>query len=81
VLTLKQTRELVQASQQRLADAADLNVNVVADIEQGRNKRPAHEVVVKVVRGLRALGVTGITSDVIAEFHVPEAPEAQAVNS
>lgn len=71
MLSLKQTRDLVAASQQKLADAADLNVNVVADIEQGRNRRPAHEVVVKVVRGLRALGVPGATADLIAEFHVP----------
>lgn len=60
------------ATQQRLADAADLNSNVVADIEQGRNQRPAHEVVVKVVRGLRRLGVPGATADLIEEFHVPE---------
>ena len=71
MLTLKETRDLVEASQQKLADAAELNVNVIADIEQGRNKRPAHEVVVKIVRGLRKLGVPGAHSDLIEEFHVP----------
>lgn len=72
VLSLKQTRGLVEASQKTLADAAGLDVNVIADIEQQRNKRPAHEVVVKVVRGLRGLGVTGATADLIEEFHVPD---------
>ncbi len=75
MLTLKQTRDLVRASQQGLADAAGIDSNFIAKIEQGIVKRPAHETVVKVVRGLRKLGIAGISADQIEEFHVPEHSE------
>lgn len=75
MLTLKQTRDLVTASQKQLADAAGLDVQVIARIEQGRADRPAHELVVKVVRALRKLGIPGVNADQIAEFHVPDETE------
>jgi transcriptional regulator with XRE-family HTH domain len=80
VLTLRQTRELVNASQKQLADAAGLDVNIVTRIEQGRAERLAHESVVRIVRALRRLGIPGVTDDQIVEFHVPEERTAEAVN-
>lgn len=77
MLTLKQTRDLVQASQQGLADASGVASTLIAQIEQGRVKRPAHELVVKVVRGLRKLGMAGISADQITEFYVPEQQSEQ----
>lgn len=83
MLTLKQTRDLVQTSQQGLADAAGVEVHLITKIEIGSVKRPAHDLVVKVVRGLRKLGMAGIQADQIAEFYVPDESVAQpeAVNS
>ena len=78
MLTLKQTRDLVRVSQQGLADASGVELHLITKIEQGATKRPAHELVVKVVRGLQRLGMAGISSDQIAEFYVPD---EQAVNS
>ncbi len=82
MLTLKQTRDLVAASQQGLADASGLEVHLIYKIEQGIVKNPRHEVVVRVVRGLRKLGMAGIEAEQIEEFYVPEetAQQAQAVN-
>ena len=76
MLTLRQTRDLVQASQQGLADASGVEVHLITKIELGSVKRPAHELVVKVVRGLRKLGMAGITADQIDEFYVPDEAEA-----
>lgn len=78
MLSLKETRDLISASQKGLADAAGVESQVIARIEQGRAERPAYELVVRVVRGLQKLGLSGITAEQITEFHVPEPqPEHQ----
>lgn len=76
MLSLKKTRDLISASQKALADAAGVDSQVIARIEQGRSERPAYELVVRVVRGLQKLGLSGITPDQIAEFQVPDDTQA-----
>jgi transcriptional regulator with XRE-family HTH domain len=61
--TLKDARERAELSQRELERRAGLTKGVVNQIEGGRNKRPAHEVVVKLVRALRRSGLVGITAE------------------
>lgn len=76
-MNLKKARGLVGVSQGRLAEIAGLDAGAISDIECGRNKRPAHDVVVKIVRALQRAGLAGITADDI--FPVPDHQSSQEV--
>ena len=52
---LRQTRDTVKLSRTNLAKRADVKAATIADIEEGRNRNPSYD---KVVRLARALGVT-----------------------
>lgn len=69
-MDLKEARRLTGLSQQRLAELAGVDDSTVFDLEAGRNRRPAYETVVKIVRALQRNGLPGITSDEL--FPVPE---------
>lgn len=58
---LQHARKLTGLSQGQLARAAGLaSAVIVSDIEIGRNKRPAYDVVVRIVRALKANGMPGL---------------------
>lgn len=80
-MTLKDARRLAGLTQAQLAAAAGLRLTTISDLELGRNRRPAHEIVVKVVRALQRNGLAGVTTDDL--FPVPDdpssAPTTQAV--
>lgn len=52
---LRKTRDTVDCSRTRLAKLSGVNAATIADIEEGRNRNPSYD---KVVRLARALGVT-----------------------
>lgn len=60
---LVQARELLGWSQSELARRAGINLSNLRDLESGRNNRPAHELVIKVYRALKAGGLRGLTVD------------------
>jgi transcriptional regulator with XRE-family HTH domain len=62
-ISLKHARERADLSQRELERRAGLTKGVVNQIESGRNKRPAHEVVTKLVRALQRSGLAGITAE------------------
>lgn len=72
-MDLKDARRLVGLSQAQLDDLAGLRRGTTADIEQGRNNRPAHETVTRYVRAFRRKGLDGVTAEDL--FPVPEVPD------
>lgn len=68
-MTLQEARTLLGISQVRLDRAAGLAKGTVNDIECGRNERPAHETVVRIVRALREFGLAGANTETL--FPVP----------
>jgi transcriptional regulator with XRE-family HTH domain len=77
-MTLKEARRLTNLTQQKLEELAVVDRGAVYDLEAGRNRRPSHETVTRVVRALRKSGLPGITSDDIEEFAVEDASERTA---
>lgn len=76
LMTLSQARGLAGISQLELDRLAGLRSGTTNQIEAGRNKRPAYETVVRIVRGLRKAGLAGVTAEQI--FAVPEHEEQVA---
>lgn len=85
-MSLKDARGLAGLTQKQLDELAGLRGGTVADIELGRNTRPAHEIVVRIIRALHRKGLGGITADLlfpVADDDQPDdasqdAPEAAA---
>lgn len=69
-LSLKEARDLAGLSQRGLARLAGVKFSAIADVEQGRVRRPSHEFVVRVVRAFRKKGLGGITADQL--FPIPD---------
>jgi DNA-binding XRE family transcriptional regulator len=67
---LRQFREMIGATQQEIDRLGGLRPGTVQQIEAGRNRRPAYETVVGVVRGLRKAGLVNITAEQV--FPIPE---------
>lgn len=68
-MTLKDARDLAGVTQTRLEDLGGLTRGAVHDLESGRNERPSHETVTRVIHGLRRAGLRGVTAEQI--FPVP----------
>lgn len=68
-MTLKDARTLLGISQLRLDRAAGVAKGTVNDIESGRNERPSHETVIRIVRALRELGLAGADSEQLFPIH------------
>lgn len=75
-MDIKTARKLAGLGQAKLAKLAGLDPNVIYDLESGRNKRPAHEIVVKIVRALQRNGLPGLTAEDL--FPVPDDQQAAA---
>lgn len=72
-MTLKEARRYAGLSQGQLARLAGFStVASISDIEIGRNRRPAHDTVTRIMRGLHRAGLAGLTIEDIDEFVVPE---------
>lgn len=69
-MTLREARKLAGLSRQALAQKANTTTTTIYDIERGRNLRPSHETVVRIVRALQQHGLAGLTSDDL--FPVPD---------
>lgn len=76
-ITLRQARELVGLTQVELARRAGVDHSTVSDLERGKNLRPSHELVVRLVRALKASGLQGITGEQL--FPVPDQPRDGAL--
>jgi transcriptional regulator with XRE-family HTH domain len=59
-MSLEDARRLLGWSLRRLAREADVHVSNIADIEKDRNKRPAYELVMKIIGALRRGGLQGL---------------------
>jgi transcriptional regulator with XRE-family HTH domain len=59
-MTLVDARRLIGWSQRRLAREAGETPTNIADIETGRNARPAYALVMNIVNALRRGGLQGI---------------------
>lgn len=78
-MDLKDARRLVGLSQAQLDDLAGVRRGTTADIEQGRNSRPAHETVTRYVRAFRRKGLEGLTAEEL--FPVPDTSEEDQQSS
>jgi predicted transcriptional regulator len=72
--TLRDARELVGLSQVGLDDKAGLPRGTTFDLETGRNRRPAYDTVVCIVRALQRAGLKGASAERI--FPVSDRSEA-----
>src|SRR5947208_3616649 len=79
-MTLKQARELAGLSPAQLEKLAGVIRNTVYDLEAGRNRRPSHETVTRLVRALRRSGLTGVTAEQIFPIDDPDANPSDAGN-
>lgn len=78
-MTLRQARELAGLTGEELATLAGTTATNIYDIERGRNKRPAYETVVQIVRALQSAGLKGITAEQlfpVADMSSPADQEA-----
>lgn len=62
-MTLIEARKIAGLTRQGLADKAGTTTTTIYDIEAGRNLRPSHETVVRIVRALNHQGLAGLTAD------------------
>lgn len=69
-MTLAEARELAGLNKSDLDEKAGLPKGTTHDLESGRNRRPAHDVVTRIVRALRKAGLQGVTAEQL--FPVPE---------
>lgn len=69
-MDLKQARTLTGLTQQQLAKLAGLEQSAISDIEIGRNRRPSHEAVTRIVRAFQRSGLPGIAAEDL--FPVPD---------
>ena len=69
-ITLRQARELVGLTQLGLDKLAGVPLGTTHDLENRRNRNPAHHTVVRLVRALRGAGLAAVTSDQL--FPVPD---------
>lgn len=75
-MTLEHARKLLRLNQRDLERAAGVCRGTVHEIENGRNKRPSYDTVVRIVSALQRHGLPGITAEQL--FPVPELPATPA---
>lgn len=75
-MSLRDARGLLSWSQARLADESGENKSAIADLEQGRNLRPAYVLVMNIFRALQRGGLKGISVEDI--FPLPTPPAAKS---
>lgn len=68
-MTLLEARKIAGLTRQALAEKAGTTTTTIYDIEAGRNQRPSHETVVRIVRALNQHGLAGLTAEDL--FPVP----------
>lgn len=56
-------RETAQLSQRQLASLSNCTEGTINDIESGRNRQPAYDKVVRIVRALQRHGLPNVTAD------------------
>lgn len=56
-------RETAKLSQRQLARFSECTEGTINDIESGRNRNPAYDKVVRIVRALQQHGLPNITAD------------------
>lgn len=59
-MTLNEARRLTGLTQVALAEAAGCAPGDIVDLERGRNRRPAYELVMGIVRAFREHGMPGL---------------------
>lgn len=77
-MTLRDARTLAGMTQEKLASLAGTTATTIYDIESGRNARPSHETVVRIVRALQRAGLVGITWDQLFPVDEPTADAKEA---
>lgn len=75
-MDLKEARRLTGLTQTRLAELAGLQQTTIYDLEAGRNRRPSHEAVTRIVRALQRSGLAGISAEEL--FPVPDDERTEA---
>lgn len=78
VLSLERARLLAGLNQRDLDRLAGLAKGTIHEIENKRNKRPAYETVVRIVRALQRAGLKGITAEEIFPVADVPAPDQQS---
>lgn len=63
LVTLQDARKIAGLSRQALAEKAGTTATTIYDLEAGRNQRPSHETVVRIVRALNQHGLAGLTAE------------------
>lgn len=64
-MTLREARDMAGLTRDQLAALAGVKSANIYDIEAGRNKRPAHEIVVRIIRAFHRRGMAGITAETL----------------
>lgn len=77
-MTLEEARRLLGWSARRLAREAGEHAANIADIEKGRNERPAYALVMNIVTALRRGGLPGIKPEDVFDFEPQPESKAQA---
>jgi transcriptional regulator with XRE-family HTH domain len=62
-MTLREARDIAGLTRDRLAELSGTTATTIYDIETGRNARPSHETVVRIVRALQRTGLAGVTAE------------------
>lgn len=67
--TLIEARALVGLTQTQLAEAADVAVSTVSDLERGGNLNPGYALVMRIINALRRAGLKALKPEDV--FEVP----------
>lgn len=59
-MTLAQARELVGWTQTQLAREAGAAISTINDLENGNNKNPGYQLVMRIVKALQRGGIAGV---------------------
>jgi len=62
-MSLTDARVLLGWTLSELAREADVSVSVVHDLENGRNKNPGYQLVMRIVKALQRGGLSGINAE------------------
>lgn len=68
-LTLSEARKAIGWTLTRLATEAGTSVSVIHDLENGRNKNPGYQLVMRIVSALKRGGLAGIAAEDIFPIH------------
>ncbi len=77
-MNLREARNLAGLSRNRLAEMAGTTTTTIYDLETGRNANPAHETVVRIIRALQRVGLSGLTMDQIFPVADPDGASTEA---